>query len=602
MKARPFLAALMAAALALLSFGFGAWWLLLQRGPLSLQQQPLHVPLAARFVPRTAPLSLHWLLDPDQPSAYARAVAPPRQRLGAAATMDRLRDGAFAAAGLDYTSELAPWLGSETSLALLSGPGESGPTGWVLALRSRDSSGARRFLQRFWQTRSLAGTDLQISSYRGMGLISGRGALVGQAPQPLATALINDDLVLIASGRGVLEQALDVSQIDELNQAGSPALQQAVDRLGRGVALLTARPAALQQWLGLPASALAGQGEQPGELMELVAALQPSGRSLQVDALAQLRHRASALSGAAAEPLLRALQRPAGSLLLLTRPAALLSNGLEPAAAAAPGVAPLTRGDAISEPRSAATGPATAEATADASPETTPPLITPTIPEASPQPVASDAPSINPWRQLLGPAIERALVTAGGPLPALVAGADTGPLLWARQPEGWLLGTTATSPDLDRVNLQLAGLGYSASPLESRGLRLQAWTRLQSRPVKGDPDQLQAELAGARSLDGGNAWWGQGLSVLHQQRDGHQPPTDRLDQLEALAMPQAPFQWAMDAETARSLLASWTPWRLVNTLASTPLAPAVDGAALSLEAQPGDPQALHLRGRLQLKS
>ena len=62
MKARPFLAALLAAALALLSFGFVAWWLLLEHGPLGLQSQSLQLPLAARFVPRTAPLSLHWLL------------------------------------------------------------------------------------------------------------------------------------------------------------------------------------------------------------------------------------------------------------------------------------------------------------------------------------------------------------------------------------------------------------------------------------------------------------------------------------------------------------------------------------------------------------
>jgi hypothetical protein len=54
---------------------------------------------------------------------------------------------------------------------------------------------------------------LQISSYRGIGVISGRGALIGRDPQPLATALIDDDLLLLASGRGVLEQSLDVSQL-----------------------------------------------------------------------------------------------------------------------------------------------------------------------------------------------------------------------------------------------------------------------------------------------------------------------------------------------------------------------------------------------------
>ena len=540
MKVRPFLAAVLALALALLSFGFTAWWLLLQHGPLGLQTQPLQLPLAARFVPRTAPLSLHWLVGPDQPSAYARAVAAPRQRRQAAAAVERLRDGAFAAAGLDYASELAPWLGDQSSLALLTPPGEQGPPGWVLALRSRDSAGARHFLQRFWQTRSLAGTDLQISSYRGMGLISGRGALLGQEPQPLATALINDDLVLIASGRGVLEQSLDVSQIDELNQAASPALQQAVARLDHGVALLTARSEAMRPWLGLP---LPADNDQP-ELLELVAALQPAGRSLQVDALAQLRTPLPSSPGpsaaATAAPFLAALGQPARSLALLSRPAALLG-----------------------------------------------------------EPVAPD--QVDPWRSLLGPPLQQALSQAGGPLPALVAAADDGPLLWASQPGGWLLGTPPAPALLDAVNEGLAQQGYSASPLDSQGQTLQAWTRLQSHPVRGNPDQLQAELAGARASEGDWAWWGQGLAVLNEQHEGRQPPQERLDQLEALATPRAPFQWAMDAGIAQNLMAAWTPWRLLTTLSSTPLAPVVDGAALSLEAEAGQPRLLHLRGRLQLR-
>ena len=82
-------------------------------------------------------------------------------------------------AGLQFGLELEPWLGEEVSLTLTDGDSN---TGWVLALTSRDDDGARRFLQRFWQTRSLAGTDLQISSYRGIGVISGQGALVGHEP------------------------------------------------------------------------------------------------------------------------------------------------------------------------------------------------------------------------------------------------------------------------------------------------------------------------------------------------------------------------------------------------------------------------------------
>ncbi len=551
MKARPFLAVVLAVALLLLSLGMGGWWLTLRRSPLRLQQHSLQLPLAARFVPRNAPLSLHLLVPPDRLAAYARAVAPPRQRREAAAALDRLRDGAFASAGLDYSDELAGWLGAETSLAVLAPEGSGGPTGWLLALRSRDPEGARRFLQRFWQTRSLAGTALQISSYRGMGLISGRGALAGQSSRPLATALIDDQLVLIASGRGVLEQALDVSQIDELNQAGNLALGAALERLPTGVALLTARPEAFEDWLGLPDSVIAAAG-----VGELMAALSPQGAALDLEALLALRQPLPPLRLDPGLDLTSSLRGPVVSLALVQNPASLL-------------------------------------ATEDSDPDS----------------------GVDPdhWRTLLGPLLEEALMRLGGPLPPLVAAGDQGPLLWSQRPEGWLLATAADQPSPDRIQPRLADQGFIVAPLRRSGRSLQVWTRLEPRSAKGDPDRLQATVAGARLQQVDRAWWAEGLAALDDQLEDRAPPRQRLAQLEALAHPLAPLQWAMAPDPARRVLSQWQPWRLLTSLAGSPLGSRVRGLALSLEADslppamvvgsgatPADTPVLALHARLEL--
>ena len=286
MKARSFLTVIAGVLLALLLLALALLWGMDRRSPLRLASQPLELPRAARFVPREADLSLHWLADPVRLPAYVQAVSQPSERRASRDAARRWRDGVFALAGLDFDRELAAWLGPELSLTLID-PGDSGGSpGWVLALTSRDSDGARRFLQRFWQTRSLAGTDLQVSRYRGMGLISGRGALLGREPQPLATALIDDDLLLLASGRGVLETALDVSQLQDQHQLGDARLQQELSALGDGVALLTASPRALQNWLQLP-PVLAERGDLTG----LVAALRPQGTDLAVEARLRFRDR-----------------------------------------------------------------------------------------------------------------------------------------------------------------------------------------------------------------------------------------------------------------------------------------------------------------------
>ncbi|MDP6193628.1 MAG: DUF3352 domain-containing protein [Prochlorococcus sp.] len=321
MKARSFLIAVAATVLALLLLVAGLGWTMVRQSPLRVVDQPLQLPRAARFVPRQAALSLHWLADPGQLPAYAQAVATARQRGQARDGASQLRDGAFALAGLDFDAELADWLGSQVSLTLLEPDGPQGRIGWVLALASRDEDGAKRFLQRFWQTRSLAGTDLQISSYRGMGVISGRGALLGRDPQPLATALIDDDLILLASGRGVLEQSLDVSQLSDQHQLGDEELSRLVGNLGDGVAVVTASPSALHSWFGLPESV-----SQRDDLRGLVAGLQLDGADLAVEGLLRFQNPLPGVetTSAAGVSLLNGAGGPADVVAVLGSPSRLL--------------------------------------------------------------------------------------------------------------------------------------------------------------------------------------------------------------------------------------------------------------------------------------
>lgn len=522
MKARRFLAVVLAVILVLLALGGAAWWLVWQRSPLQLQHRALTTPRAARFVPRDVDLSLYLLSNAEQPLAYARAVAPPRRRAEARDALARLRDGAFAAAGLDYPGELAGWLGPETGLWLLAGDDRT-PAGWVLALSSRDGDGARRFLQRFWQTRSLAGTSLQVSSYRGMGLISGRGALLGSQPVPIATALIDDDLVLLASGRGPLEQALDVSQIDELNQGADPAFQRSLERLGEGALLVTARPPALDDWLG---------GGWPGA-GSLVAALRPQGADLLVDgwlapapggddeSLAGFPAAASATAAAttAAEALLADVRGEAASLALLQDPAhwpQAWQARLQPWLIAGPG-RPL-------EPL-----PARVAAAAEG------PLLV--------------LRSAGGW--LLGS-------PAGSPDPA------------------------ALEADLARDGLIAAPL-----ELDGERVQVWTRLQVASGRRGASSEQLQATLAAARREQDGRAWWSDSLDTLSQQRQSRQGPRPLLAGLAALDLPAAPLRWALAAGPAQELLPGWTPWRLLSALAGEPLAEPVQGLGLALQSEDG---------------
>ena len=537
MKARSFLLAVAAAVLLLLTTALGFWWAMAKQSPLKLVGQPLVLPRAARFVPRDASLSLHWLSDPVRMPAYAQAVAPVSRRRQARDSTQQLRDGAFALAGLDFSGELADWIGPQVSLSLVA-PVADAPAGWVLALTSLDQDGAKRFLQRFWQTRSLAGTDLQISRYRGMGVISGRGALLGRDPQPIATALIDDDLLLIASSRGVLEQSLDVSQLDALHQLGDQALVADLQQLGRGAALLTADPVAMATWLGMP-NAISDHDD----LVGLVAALEPKGTALNLDAVLRFRQPLGSSGNGVtlSQSLLRSAGGSASALAVLSDPAGLLSPN-----------------------------------------------------------------SQDPVAQWLAPVLKDTLQTLGSEGASAVVGLDTGPLLWKQGEAGWLLGTTHAAPGLEAVDKELQAKGLVRSVLPSDGSALEVWTRLARQRQRGEAS-LQAQLAVALERESDQDWWGQTLDALTTRQDHSalDPRLDQLKALQDEGTAPLAQQLALATEPSRAQLQKWRPWSLIQSVAGRPLLPAVQELALAAgtDQEDGADQAgsNRLRVRAQLR-
>ena len=544
MKGRSFLLALVAVAMVLLTLALGVWWAMARQSPLRLMDRSLELPRSARFMPSDAALTLHWLVDPRQVPAYAQAVAPIRQRRLVNDSTRQLRDGAFALAGLDFGNELAGWIGSEVSFAVLDAPaqqsGEQPKEGWVLALSSRDEDGAKRFLQRFWQTRSLAGTDLQISRYRGMGLISGRGALLGRDPQPIATALIDDDLLLLASGRGVLEQALDVSQLESQHQLGDPVLASDLERFGRGAAVLIANPGAMDRWLGVP-SAITDRGDLQG----LVAALTPQGPDLALDAVVHFREPTipSATQSIDSDVLLRDAGGDAETVALLTNPSALL---------------------------------------------------------------AADADE--PLAQWIAPLLRQSIESVSTGAAAAVVGLDEGPMLWQQGPQGWVLGTRPNRPDPEMVDGRLQELGLTGSTLDSDGQSLQVWTRLARQRRRGEESLQAELAVALERHTGVNWWAETLDGLRRRSESGDQiQRLQQLQQLQFENQSPLAHQLAMAAGPSRSYLGQWRPWELVQGVAGRSLLPAVQGLAVAggadqtaASVQDERVSSLRLRARLQL--
>ena len=523
MKARPFLTALAAALIVILTAFAVLTWLTARNSPRGLAVQPLNLPRTARFIPQQADLALHWLGDPARLPTYAQAVAPDRQRREARETVARLRTGLFALGSLDYDRELRNWLGSEVSAALMMpSDNEVSGVGWLLVLSSRDQDSAQHFLQRFWQTRSLAGTGLQISQYHGVSLISGRGALLGREPQPLATALTDDGLLLIGSGQDLLKQALDSSQLTLENQLEDGRFDSILQRDRPGVALLSASPRGLEIWLGM-SSALT----QRSDLLGLVAALSLDGTSLQLDGSIKFSKLFEKTSSAVdASQLLANASGTASALVLLNNPAELLTGGASDPLAQ--WISPILR-----RRLSAAGAAAIAVAELDKGP-----LL---------------------WLQ----------EEAG----------------WVFATRDNYPDMAAVNAQLTANSLVHGSLAAEQS-LNGEMDSIDVWTRLTRQRNRGDVDTLQAELVMAHTVKPGFSWWSNSLAAIQQRYAGRDLQL-LLSRVKDLTIDEAPawtHQIALNADLAANLLSSWRPWILMQTLAGKRLLPALRGLALAVVA------------------
>lgn len=253
MKLRTFFTYLAAAASLLLLIGSIGFFWLASHNPLSLLRGVQTTPAAAKLVPRQAPLMVSLLVNPDRLAAFRQVITPAGARRQSRLEWNQFRQNLLASTGLDYRSDIQPWLGDEITFAVttadLDRDSENGrQPGYLLALTVREPEASRQFLERFWQQQALQGQDLVFEQYQGVKLIyGGSSSPTPTAAATVATAMIGDQFVLLGNHPKVLRSVINNLQAPALDLGADPTYQQGINRLesGRiGLAFVN-----LEEWL-----------------------------------------------------------------------------------------------------------------------------------------------------------------------------------------------------------------------------------------------------------------------------------------------------------------------------------------------------------------
>ena len=256
MKLRPFFITLSLIIVLLLSITGSSLYFILKQSPLSLLQGGVtKAPTAAIFVPKQAPVMVSLLVNPDRLEGLARFIAAPQKRRRSHQELRTIEKTLLAKTGLDYQTQIQPWLGEEITLAVTSLDFDHDPTngvkpGYLLAVGTREQGLAKEFLQASYSKEAIAGTsDLIFESYKGVNLIYQRQQTPQKNP-PLSASAIVGNMVLFANDPAVLKEGINNVQVPDLNLKNASGYQEAIQTISEPkIGVIYANFPALSAWL-----------------------------------------------------------------------------------------------------------------------------------------------------------------------------------------------------------------------------------------------------------------------------------------------------------------------------------------------------------------
>ncbi len=533
MKVRSFLIALTSAFIFLALLMLGLDKAMAHTSQVSLENKVFKLPKTAQFFPKETALTLHLNAESNKTPQYFEDSAHLNKTKESIQVSKKIIDGLFALIGLDFDADLAEWISPQISLALLEPDKPGQPNNWVLGISSLDQNGAQYFLQRFWQKKALAGANLKIASNDGVIIISDQKVPLESNSKHISTALINNQLLLLASKKKVLERSLTISQLPDQNQLGDEELKRTIKHLKDGVAFITISPQLLHSLFSLPLKV-----NQDSNLKGLNASLRSTMETISFDGIFQFVNPIEGIENKLDQSisLINEAGGPIEGLAFLNSTSELLSKS-----------------------------------------------------------------SKDPLKQLIRkPLLDNLYKTKGIAAKAII-GLDEGPLLWIKEPQGWVLGTSQESPLLSIIDKIFMQQKQVRSEVIVNNQVFQIWSKLIAKRI-GNHDTLDTELGVILSQGSHNNWWGENLESLQQKQE--KGLFLRQKQLEKLNQnPEShPFlQLALNSNQAKQQLENWHPWRLLQALTGNSLQEIVKGLALSIDTDWFEGQrAIHLRANIQI--
>ena len=215
----------------------GSAWLLLGDAGAAWARGRIDQPQTARLIPAQAPVMVSLLNPTEQLESLLQPTSPSIR--GSAVELAQLPARLLNSVGLNYQTDIQPWVTDEITFAINSLEAPS----YLLAFATNGKRSSQDCLEALWQQQVATEQSLTFEQHNGVDIISTQFASPSDSIstagfsldvptlKSLATAVVDEHFVLVANSAAVLRQVVDGLDNPELQLASTTDYQQALDQL-----------------------------------------------------------------------------------------------------------------------------------------------------------------------------------------------------------------------------------------------------------------------------------------------------------------------------------------------------------------------------------
>ncbi len=177
-----------------------------------------------------------------------------------------------------------------------------------------------------------------------------------------------------------------------------------------------------------------------------------------------------------------------------------------------------------------------------------------------------------------------------------------GPLIWLKEPYGWVMGAYAPELNTSEINFLLNEQGWTQSEVNSDDHGFKIWTRFMIEQNEGN-NYLDTQLAVALEEGDQFFWIGETLASLQQRKELKKGAIHWKELQKASQSGENSFDTLISLGPKLSIqnLYHWRPWVLMQALAGSSFSSSVQGLEIAIGPHRDEERfAIHIRARLSL--